>query len=205
MLLKLSEKEAKVWKSSNKALPTIELVSCRVWGFKLAAQRWQVCGPASPVFVFISLYLRGGVEGGQRDKKRQSNQLGFQVLYPAFTLLIRYSSNSPLPKNTHSEATLMKSEVQPCQPTMELPVDAAFFFFLFVHKRIQPSNILQKDPMSEMLKCHLHIFPGGDEVLVLAALQTCTQSSHVMIRQLRPSWEPVPWPPAGGKLPPHWH
>lgn len=61
-----------------------------------------MCGLALPVFVFISLYLRGGVwRGKQRDIKGQSNQLGFQGLGSALTLLIRYSSNSPpLEKNT---------------------------------------------------------------------------------------------------------
>lgn len=52
------------------------------------------------VFVFTSLYLRGVWRGEQGDKKRQSNQLGFQGLCSAFPVLIRYSSNSPLPKNT---------------------------------------------------------------------------------------------------------
>ncbi len=122
-----------------------------------------MCGPALPVFVFISLYLRGGVRRGeQRDKKRQSNQLGFQGLCSAFTLLIRYSSNSPLPKNTQG-GHVMKSEVQPCQPTVQ-PVGAGTCF-----SNISSSQtFLQKHPMLEMLTCHLHVSPSGDEVVVLA-------------------------------------
>lgn len=108
-------------------------------GFKLAAQRWQVCGPALPVFVFFSLYLRGYVcSREQRDNKRQSNQLGFLGLCFAFYILIRYNHNSPLPK-THKEATLMKSGVQPCQPTEETARASTSFF-----SNISTSQILNR-------------------------------------------------------------
>lgn len=54
--------------------------------------------------ICIHLCLRGGVwRREQRDKKRQSNQLGFQGLCSTFPYLIRYSSNSPPPKNTQGD------------------------------------------------------------------------------------------------------
>ncbi len=66
----------------------------------------------------------------------------------------------------------MKTEVQPCQSTIESVAAASSGF---------PT---EKDPMLEMPESNLHIFPGGDEVVVLAAMKTCAQFSHVMIQQL---------------------
>lgn len=61
----------------------------------------------------------------------------------------------------------MKSEVQLCQPTVEPVVATTCFFF---PKHFQLSNILQKDLTLEIPKCHLHISPSGDEVVILAAM-----------------------------------
>lgn len=68
----------------------------------------------------------------------------------------------------------MKSEVQPCQPTVEPLVTAFFLFFSPFPLQTIPAlpTCYGKYPMLEMLKCHLHVFslpPGGDEAVVLAA------------------------------------
>lgn len=101
------------------------------------------------------------------EKKRQSNQLGFQGLCSAFTLLIRYSSNSPLPKkkkHTHEEATLMKSEAQPCQPT----TGASGVCFSNI------SSPRTSHGKARCRRCSSATFTssplGGDEVVVLAAM-----------------------------------
>lgn len=122
-------------------------------------------------FVFISLYLRGCVRlglwvgGGRGLKKRLvrlSNQLGFQGLRSAFTILIKHSSNflQKKKKKTHKETSLMKSELESAHDTRQLPFQR---FPALQH----PTEI-----------CNIEDTP------LCSAAQTWAQSSYVMIRQL---------------------